>query len=1278
MKQFANFYQIQKTLRFELQPIGKTLEHIQNKGILTKDEIRAINYQKAKKIIDDYHKYFIELALQNVQLTKLNDFADLYFATPERKKEDSYKKELEKVQSALRKDIASAFKSGEAKEIFEKIDKKELFTELLEKWIIDADKKEIIEDFKTFTTYFQGFHQNRKNIYTDEAKATAIAYRLIHENLPKFLDNIRIFEKVKEVPELYEKCTNLYNDIQEYLNIKKIDEAFTVEYYNNVLTQKQIDVYNLIITGRIPDEGKRKIQGLNEYINLYNQQQRDKKNKIPKLKILYKQLLSDRENISFLPEKFEDDNLSTASQKVLNAINFYYRDNLLDFKADDKEYTENVLQRIKELLAELTSYNLDKIFIRNDNTLTDISQKIFGDWSIIKSALEYSYLKSISIGKNGLTKKQVEEKEKHLKQSHFSIAEIEKALFIYKEQNDALNQLPENSHPIAEYFKNNFKAKKKEESDKEFDLIANIEAKYRCVQGLLNTHYPTDKKLYQDKKVIEDIKAFLDSILELLHFVKPLALPDDNTLEKDESFYSQFEVYYAQLKKLIPLYNKVRNFATQKAYSVEKFKLNFDNATLLGGWDKNKEIDNTSLILRKNGFYYLAIMPQDNKNVFKNISELKENEGYYEKMDYKQIALPMGFGAFVRKCYGTATNLGWYCPESCKNKEGKIIIKEDEIKGNRAELIDCYKEFLNVYEKDGFRYKEFGFKFKKSNEYKTLNEFFKDVELQGYKIDFRNISESYINQLVEEGKLYLFKIYNKDFSPYSKGKPNMHTMYWKALFDPENLKNVVYKLNGQAEVFYRKKSIDNPTIHKANEPIVNKNPNAIKKESTFKYDLIKDKRYTLDKFQFHVPITLNFKAIGTENINNKVLDYLKKSQEDINIIGLDRGERHLIYLTRINSKGEILNQETLNIIENENQKLKTDYHLLLKNKEEERAKARQNWGVIENIKELKEGYISQIVHKIAKMMVEYNAIVVMEDLNTGFKRGRFKVERQVYQKFEKMLIDKLNYLVFKDKPTDKPGGLYHALQLTNKFTSFKEMGKQNGFLFYVPAWNTSKIDPTTGFVNLFDTRYENIDKSKKFFENFKSIRFNGSYFEFEVDDYSKFNPKAEGTRLEWVICTYGDRIKTFRNPQKNNQWDNCKINLTEEFEDFFGKHGILYGDGKCIKDQIIEKEDKEFFKGLLELFRLTVQMRNSITDSSNPEDDFLISPVKNKKGEFYDSRKADNTLPKDADANGAYHIAKKGLMWLNQIKAFDGENWKNLKLEKTNNAWLNFVQNQNI
>ena len=131
----------------------------------------------------------------------------------------------------------------------------------------------------------------------------------------------------------------------------------------------------------------------------------------------------------------------------------------------------------------------------------------------------------------------------------------------------------------------------------------------------------------------------------------------------------------------------------------------------------------------------------------------------------------------------------------------------------------------------------------------------------------------------------------------------------------------------------------------------------------------------------------------------------------MNIIGIDRGERHLIYLTLINQRGEILKQKTFNAVGNYN------YQSKLEQREKERDEARKSWDSVGKIKDLKEGFLSAVIHEIAKMMIENNAIVVLEDLNFGFKRGRFKVERQVYQKFEKMLIDKLNYLSFKDVDT---------------------------------------------------------------------------------------------------------------------------------------------------------------------------------------------------------------------------------------------------------------------
>jgi len=98
---FTGKYQLSKTLRFELKPVGKTLEHIQAKGLISQDEARAASYQKMKKTIDGFHKHFIELAMSTVKLTKLEAFQELFNASPERKKEESYKKELEKVIPVL-------------------------------------------------------------------------------------------------------------------------------------------------------------------------------------------------------------------------------------------------------------------------------------------------------------------------------------------------------------------------------------------------------------------------------------------------------------------------------------------------------------------------------------------------------------------------------------------------------------------------------------------------------------------------------------------------------------------------------------------------------------------------------------------------------------------------------------------------------------------------------------------------------------------------------------------------------------------------------------------------------------------------------------------------------------------------------------------------------------------------------------------------------------------------------------------------------------------------
>jgi len=64
--------------------------------------------------------------------------------------------------------------------------------------------------------------------------------------------------------------------------------------------------------------------------------------------------------------------------------------------------------------------------------------------------------------------------------------------------------------------------------------------------------------------------------------------------------------------------------------------------------------------------------------------------------------------------------------------------------------------------------------------------------------------------------------------------------------------------------------------------------------------------------------------------------------------------------------------------------------------------------------------------------------------------------------------------------------------------------------------------------------------------------------------------------------------------------------------------------------------------------------------------------VANKKGEFYNSDTAANNLPQNADANGAFNIARKGLWVIEQIK--QTADLKKLKLAITNKEWLAFVQ----
>ena len=88
-----------------------------------------------------------------------------------------------------------------------------------------------------------------------------------------------------------------------------------------------------------------------------------------------------------------------------------------------------------------------------------------------------------------------------------------------------------------------------------------------------------------------------------------------------------------------------------------------------------------------------------------------------------------------------------------------------------------------------------------------------------------------------------------------------------------------------------------------------------------------------------------------------------------------------------------------------------------------------------------------------------------------------------------------------------------------------------------------------------------------------------------------------------------------------------------------------------------------------------VQMRNNITGQ---EEDNLISPVRNNEGIFFDTKAKIKGLPEDADANGAYNIARKGLMLIEQMKRTDDDKLNKIKYDITEKEWLNYIQNRGV
>ena len=883
MKSFAGFtrqYSVSKTERFRLKPIGATLEYIERDGFLKKDEKRADEYQKLKKWIDEYHREFIEetlsgFALERSKLERLDKLDDKIAGLvrhpktrkeldPEMRKELlKAKEEEEKCAQCLRKQIANAFTEAERyKTLFSKelIQDSKGKNSKLKEWATQkqtaegekAELKELIDVtlpyFAKFSTYLTGFHENRKNMYSKKSQHTAISSRIIDTNLPRFMRNCKQWQKIKAIlaPEDLVKLNKNFAEELAELHLAEVSEIFDLQNFCHYLLQNRIDSYNAILGGKFRGTEKEKIKGLNEYLNLAYQKQKGERIRLLKL---HNQILGQKNSHSFVLEAFD------SERDMLNAVRDFY-DGVLQQEQDEQEQDKKktLLGSISEFMKDFPRKHLQNIYLRGG--LSQISQKIFdGDWAMLDRIYEdYCNQKPQETQK---PKKGREDSENRA--DYYSIAELEQALLFWKKQQE---QTTENKakiekiteHCIVDYFCA-FGAFDEE------DFAQKIEQSYQNLQPLMEQAEDEAGQclLFADQNEgnIGKLKLFLDSVMGLLHYLKPLSLKmgkgekwtvvyaessgkdheNSGIIVANKEFYTIFDPLYGELEPLFALYNQVRNYVTKKPYSTEKFKLNFDNATLLNGWDLNKEGDNYGMILQKEGRYYLAVLRKNDKKILKELHKaqnIQEGESCYQKMEYKLVPGP---NKMLPKVFLSKKGKEKYGPdeELLSRYEEETHKKPNFNWDDCRRLIDYFKASIQKNED----WRVFDFQFSKTSNYKDLSGFYREFEKQSYRITFAAVPERCIDEWVHAGKLFLFEIYNKDFSAKTKGKPNLHTLYWRALFDPQNLEyrdenkfvHPIFKLSGEAEIFYRRASLDKAKIeHPKGKSIDNKQHNKGKKK----------------------------------------------------------------------------------------------------------------------------------------------------------------------------------------------------------------------------------------------------------------------------------------------------------------------------------------------------------------------------------------------------------------------------------------------------------------
>ena len=1308
---FTGLFSLSKTLRFELKPVGKTKETFkqwlenmnstnEEGNLLAKDKKIKDAYLALKPVMNSLHEQFIEMSLLSGKAKEI-DFSKYYEAYKEKNVSSKLEEELrakigetyEIAGNYFYKEISNVL----GKEIKPKKDKPyECLTDAKMLKYLSAKVQELaeqngvdeqtlkghLEQFKGFWGYLDGYNQNRENYYEYEKEAsTAVATRIVHENLPTFCSNVLRFENRKdEYLGIYQylkdknRETKIKNSKGEEVDAKAISESvFQIKHFNECLTQPQIEEYNRIIGN------------YNLLINLYNQARREEAGfkKIDEFETLYKQIGCGKKKSMF--ETLQND--SDVKDLLQNAKN-----------AGDVMF-KNTLPAFIRFLKECD--NWDGIYM-SSAAVNKISNQYFANWHSIKDKLKDAKANAcITYDKN--REEQIKLRDAVELSGLFAVLDTEHSEHFFK---DSL-------------FKDNETNEYRGILDKDlppsknlinllcFDIERNIKAFLQESDRIAALEKYKDENIQagEEDQTIKKIKEWFDAATDAMRIVRYFAVRKSKmkgnlpnvTMEQALS-----NLLYNDDVQWFKWYDLVRNYFTKKPQDdakENKLKLNFGKGTLLNGFvDSHSDSDNGTqyggYIFRKkhekcNEYeYFLGV--SKNAQLFRCHlkNEVPSNDkSAFERLEYYQMKsttpYPNDYGNkkeeiidVVRKLAEDNEELVEWIDK--KNEDKKLTPTElfkrlentnDPILKNK-ELLNKVDETISIIKSNLKNFTRINAINDLQNDdqnhggidgFKKLVDELKKITAATKLFDFFPVSSSEFNAHNGED-LFLFKISNKDLSyceTFAEGKrkektnqkENLHTLIFRALMREDLFGDIVDI--GKGEVFLREKVREydyDDSVRKYGHHY-----NDLK--DRFTYPIISNKRFSEDKILLHLSVILNYKSDNKKNVGVEINDALQQS-DNLQFIGIDRGEKHLVYSCTIDKNAKIIK---CNHHDNING---TDYVKKLEDVADERIIAKKNWQAQNKIKDLKTGYISHVVHRLVEETIKDgekiapHAYIVLEDLNTEMKRGRQKIEKQIYQNLETALAKKLNFVVDKDAKEGELGSVSKALQLTPPISNYQDIEgkKQFGVMLYTRANYTSVTDPATGWrKTIYIKNGKEEDIMNQIFKEFSDFGFDGKDYYFE---YTEANA---GHTWRLYSGKDGKPLPRFQNKkqiqQDKNIWVPEQINVVKILDEIFAD----FDKAKSFKTQIEEGIELKKAGGRTETawqslryaLELIQQIRNS-GEKDSKDDNFLYSPVRNENGEHFDTRHPEKNgdLSKivDADANGAYNIARKGLIMDAHIK----------------------------